>query len=95
MKEQKKEEVSRVGLLQEILRRMEHNYLAWQQKGVKGILEKWREYSLTLGKRVKVYCQKEHIEGEAVNIDIDGGLLIRKDSGVIKKVMAGDVVHCR
>jgi BirA family biotin operon repressor/biotin-[acetyl-CoA-carboxylase] ligase len=95
LKEIKKEEISRVGILQEILRSTEHNYLAWQHKGAKAILDNWREHSLTLGKRVKVYCQREHVEGEAVNIDADGGLLIRKDSGVVKKVMAGDVVHCR
>jgi BirA family biotin operon repressor/biotin-[acetyl-CoA-carboxylase] ligase len=95
LKEQKKDEVSRVGLLQEILRCTEINYLNWQHKGAKPILDKWREYSMTLGKRVKVYCQSEHIEGEAAGIDADGGLLIRKDSGVVKKVMAGDVVHCR
>ena len=40
-------------------------------------------------------CQKEHIEGQALDIDADGGLLIRDDSGLIQKVMAGDVVHCR
>ena len=89
------EEVSRVGLLQEILRRIEANYIHFDQKGPKAIIDKWREYSITLGKRVKVYSHREHIEGQAVNIDADGGLMVRKDSGLTVKVMAGDVVHCR
>ncbi len=38
---------------------------------------------------------KEHIEGQAVDIDIDGGLLLRNDSGVIERIVSGDVVHCR
>lgn len=95
LKEQKKESISRVNLLQEGLRKIEANYLLFQEKGPQPIIVKWREYSLTLGKRVKVYCHTEHIEGEAIDIDTDGGLLVRKDSGVTEKVFSGDVVHCR
>lgn len=89
------EEISRVALLQAILGRIEANYIYFAQKGPKLIIDKWREYSVTLGKRVKVYSHREHIEGHAANIDIDGGLMIRKDSGLMVKVMAGDVVHCK
>jgi len=95
LKEQKKEQNNRVTLLQEILRRIEKNYLLFQESGARPIIEKWREHSITLGRRVKVYCQNEHIEGEALDIDIDGGLLVRKDSGLTEKVLSGDVVHCR
>ena len=95
LREAKKEQINRVNLLQEILRKIEENYAILDKKGAHSIIEKWREHSITLGRRVKVYCQKEHIEGEAFDIDADGGLLVRKDSGVTQKVMAGDVVHCR
>lgn len=95
LKEQKKEEVSRVLLLQEILRRLEENYIVLEKKGAGQILEKWRQHNTTLGRRVKVYCQHKHSEGEALDIDIDGGLLVRNDNGITEKVMAGDVVHCR
>ncbi|MFH0935643.1 MAG: biotin--[acetyl-CoA-carboxylase] ligase [Candidatus Omnitrophota bacterium] len=95
LKEHKKEWISRVSLLGQILLEMEENYLVFQKRGAAPIVEKWREHSLTLGKRVKVHCQKDTIEGEAVEIDGDGGLLIRTDSGTMEKVMAGDVVHCR
>jgi BirA family biotin operon repressor/biotin-[acetyl-CoA-carboxylase] ligase len=95
LKEEKNESVNRISLLQEILRMIEDNYLKFQKKKANFIIEKWREHSLTLGKRVKVYCQNKHIEGEVFDIDNDGGLLIRKDSGLTQKVMAGDVVHCR
>jgi len=95
LKEQKKESVNRVELLQEILRKIEENYLLLREKGSKFIIEKWRDYNITLGRRVKVYLHKEHIEGQAVDIDMDGGLLLRDDSGLTQKVTAGDVVHCR
>ena len=95
LKEQKKEEINRLDLLQEILRRTESNYFIFQKKGSQPIIEKWRDWNVSLGRRVRVICQKEHIEGEALDIDIDGGLLIRNDSGLTQKVMTGDVVHCR
>ena len=95
LKEQKKESISRITLLQELLRRIEANYSLLENKDSSAILEKWRRYNITLGKRVKVYAQKAHIEGEALDIDTDGGLLVRLDSGLLQKVMAGDVLHCR
>lgn len=95
LKEHKGENTSRINLLQHLLCGIEENYLLLEKSGSLPIMEKWRRYNVTLGKRVKVYCQREHIEGEAVNVDTDGGLLVRKDSGIIEKVMAGDVVHCR
>ncbi|HTZ10902.1 MAG TPA: biotin--[acetyl-CoA-carboxylase] ligase [Candidatus Margulisiibacteriota bacterium] len=94
LKEHKKEHLSRVPLLQEILRKIEENYLSLE-KGEEQVLKGWREYSITLGRRIRVCCQKQEVEGEAVDIDTDGGLLVRKDSGLTAKVMAGDVVHCR
>ncbi|MFH1354690.1 MAG: biotin--[acetyl-CoA-carboxylase] ligase [Candidatus Omnitrophota bacterium] len=95
LKEKKGEMISRVRLLQEILRKIECNYLIFQQKGAGLFIEKWRKQSVTLGKRVKVQCHKKVIEGVAQDIDTDGGLLIRNDSGMIQKIMAGDVVHSR
>ncbi len=95
LKEQTKAAISRVSLLQGILLKTEDNYLTFQKKGAHPIIEKWRQHSVTLGRRVKVHCQRQCVEGEAVEVDTDGGLLVRKDSGTIEKVMAGDVTHCR
>lgn len=94
LKEYTKDAVSRVELLQEIARTLEEGYLVFQKEGGDSILERWRAYNSTLGKRVKVVSHKEHIEAEAVDIDSDGGLIIRKDSGVMQKITAGDIVHC-
>ncbi|MBI5874049.1 MAG: biotin--[acetyl-CoA-carboxylase] ligase [Candidatus Omnitrophica bacterium] len=93
LKDQKKEDVSRVGLLQELLHKIEANYLLFQSQGSAQVIDKWRHYSLTLGKRVRIAYQKTHLEGEAMDIDTDGGLLIRTDFGTVQKVMAGDVLH--
>ena len=95
LKEQKKENISRIDLLKELLRRLEANYLLLQEKGNVPLIEKWEQYSITLGKRVKVISQRKQIEGLAAGIDLDGGLLVRKDSGMTEKVTSGDVVHCQ
>ncbi|MCX5693719.1 MAG: biotin--[acetyl-CoA-carboxylase] ligase [Candidatus Omnitrophica bacterium] len=87
--------ISRVALLQEILRKIENNYFLLEDKGSQEIINKWRNFTLTLGTRVKVYYQNKHIEGQATDIDQDGSLLIRKDSGLIQKVSSGDVTACR
>lgn len=95
LREAKKENIDRISLLQEILRKIEANYFLLQEKSSRPIIEKWRQYNITLGKRVKVYSQAKHSEGQAVDIDTDGGLLLRNDQGVVEKIMAGDVMQCR
>ncbi len=95
LKQELKESVSRVDLVKEILRKLESKYCLFQREGFHPIAEEWRNLSTTLNKRVRVSCQKEHIEGEAIDIDMDGGLLIRKDSGFTEKVLAGDVTYCK
>ncbi|MFH1655708.1 MAG: biotin--[acetyl-CoA-carboxylase] ligase [Candidatus Omnitrophota bacterium] len=95
LKEEKKESVSRVELTKAILRNIDMLYSLFQKEGFSPIIEKWRDLSSTLGKRVKVSSQNKQIEGEALDIDKDGGLLIRKDSGFIEKIYAGDLTRLR
>jgi len=95
LKELLGERISRIELLKGLLRKLEANYLTFQSKGADFIIRKWREHNITLGRRVRIAYHRHHIEGEAVDIDTDGALLLRKDSGITQKVTAGDVVHCR
>lgn len=87
--------VSRIEVLQNILRAFDNNYILFKKKGGPPLIEKWREYNCTLGRRVKIIMPGEHLEAVAVDIDNDGALLVRADSGLIRKITAGDVVHCR
>ena len=95
LKEQRKQALERNELLREILRQIEKNYLVFGKQGAASILDKWREHSVTLGRRVRILYHRHHVEGLALDVDVDGGLLIRRDSGITEKVMAGDVMHCR
>jgi len=95
LKEEKKETVSRVELTREILKQIDSFYSLFQKEGFSPIVKKWKHLSSTLGKRVKVTSQNKQVEGEALDIDKDGSLLIRKDSGFIEKIYAGDLARLR
>jgi BirA family biotin operon repressor/biotin-[acetyl-CoA-carboxylase] ligase len=90
-------QLERLSLLQGILHCFEEEYVQFQKQGVKQIMDKWRHFSATLGRRVRLRTGglRSHIVGEAADIDRDGGLLIRLDSGLIERVMAGDIIHCK
>jgi len=81
--------------MQELLRQIEQYYMRFRKQDLMSILEAWRQCSATLGRRVRIDMRSSRIDGTAVDIDADGGLLVRRDSGIIEKVLAGDVVHCR
>ncbi|MDD4909279.1 MAG: biotin--[acetyl-CoA-carboxylase] ligase [Candidatus Omnitrophica bacterium] len=92
LRQERGESVCRVSLLRAILRRIEADYIHLLKYGASSIINEWRGLSLTLHSRVKVVCYNREVVGEAQDIDSDGGLLIRKDSGLVEKVFAGDVV---
>lgn len=86
---------SRVDVLKEILRSMDGWYLHVLDYGFDKVFKKWREFAVTLGKRVRISDSGGFIEGEPLDLADDGGLLIRKDSGIVIKKMSGDVVQVR
>ncbi|MFW6598683.1 biotin--[acetyl-CoA-carboxylase] ligase [Propionibacteriaceae bacterium Y2011] len=68
---------------------------AWQSGTADHLLaERYADRSSTLGRRVRADLGTERIEGEAVRIDADGGLVLQV-GGRERTVVAGDVVHLR
>jgi BirA family biotin operon repressor/biotin-[acetyl-CoA-carboxylase] ligase len=58
------------------------------------VLPAWREHALTLGKRVRVETPGGVVEGEAVDVEFPGTLLVKTDEGTVS-VSAGDCEHLR
>ena len=83
--------LDRVSLFKEILSELDDVYREFKRNGPKKILSEWRTFSYTWGKRIKVSTPNRVIEGVALDLDTDGALLIRLDSGVVEKTVAGDV----
>ncbi len=95
LKEEKGEYINRVELTRSLLRKIEENYFEFKRKGASYIIEKWKNFSITLGKRVTVISHKEKIEGKAYNVDIDGALLLKEDSGKVRRIVSGEIIRCR
>lgn len=84
--------VSKVGLAKSILENLEHYMGIFKKEGFKAIRGEWRDLSETIGCHVKVQCHEGKIEGQALDVDADGALVIRLDSGFHKRVLSGDVI---
>jgi BirA family biotin operon repressor/biotin-[acetyl-CoA-carboxylase] ligase len=59
-----------------------------------GTREAWAASSLTLGQRVTLTTQRGVLHGQAVGLDPSGALLLRRESGEIDVVTAGDMQAC-
>ena len=59
----------------------------------KTVRETYKKFSITLGKHVTVQLNKEELTGIALDIDMDGGLLIEREKGKVIKIITGDCIH--
>ncbi len=57
------------------------------------LLEEWKKLSATLSKNVKVVALGEEIVGQAIDIDVNGALVIKSKDGSLRSVVAGDCIH--
>ena len=85
-------EFTKVGLAKSILESLERHIALFKENGFSGIREEWRDYSATLGHHVRIHCHDEKIEGQALDVDKDGALVVRLDSGIQRRILSGDVV---
>jgi BirA family biotin operon repressor/biotin-[acetyl-CoA-carboxylase] ligase len=82
-------------VFQAVLRSLEKWYLKILNREFDQVMEEWKKRSSTLKKRVRLTDPAGTIEGEAVDLDQDGALLIRKDNGIVVQKTAGDVFVLR
>ncbi len=85
----------RVEVFQAVLRSLDKWYIKLLHCDFFDITEAWKERSSTINKRLRLTDPAGTIEGQAVDLDEDGALLIRKDNGVIVKKTAGDILLLR
>jgi BirA family transcriptional regulator, biotin operon repressor / biotin---[acetyl-CoA-carboxylase] ligase len=82
---------ARLGLPRdELLDRVRAELGAWTSASNSRILARWRELSVTLGRRVRVELPGHTFEGTAQDIAEDGALVVDG-----QRVGAGDVIHLR
>jgi BirA family biotin operon repressor/biotin-[acetyl-CoA-carboxylase] ligase len=82
---------SRVKLVQNFLCEFELFYEKFLTDGFTSIRDEWKGLNNTIGSPVKITDGITSIEGEALDIDNDGFLLVRKENGDISRIISGDV----
>jgi len=92
---EKKESLSRIELVKDIIEKLEGNYILMKDKGFGPIIKAWKDLSAMLGSRVRIVLPNKTFEGQAHDIDIDGALIVRRESGIMERVSSGDVVVVR
>lgn len=93
-------ELDRAELLVAFLSRFDGLYTAWQAHGgdalASGLAEGYRAACATLGTEVSVELGSRTLLGTAMDVDLDGRLLVRPaEGGAPVAVAAGDVTHVR
>jgi len=82
----------RVPLIRAILISLEQSYDQLLREGFGALQEEWRARSAILGHRVRLVAHSREVEGHAVDVDGEGALILRYDTGVQERFTAGDVV---
>ena len=90
-----KKTISRIEMAQGMIKALETEYSLLKKDGPERIITEWKGMSAMPGSRIKVILHDIVMEGVAHDIDPDGSLVLRLDSGILKKVWSGDVVMVR
>lgn len=89
------EELWRLELVKNIFRNLDEYYKVFNSGRIDDIIKEYKELSMFLGERVQVSYHDSKIEGYAIDVDREGALILRMDSGLNERVLAGDVVMLR
>ena len=87
--------VDRLELARALLTHLDRSYAQFLQEGIAPILEDWRRFAAFLGRRVRVALEGRTLDGQAVDVDASGALLVRTDTGLVESVSAGEVLVVR
>jgi BirA family transcriptional regulator, biotin operon repressor / biotin---[acetyl-CoA-carboxylase] ligase len=83
--------ISRKKVIAEIMKYFELHYFQCLKEGTKSAMTEWKRLSDTLGKLVQVKGLKNKTTGYVADIDLDGSLILRSSSGIITKVVSGEI----
>jgi BirA family biotin operon repressor/biotin-[acetyl-CoA-carboxylase] ligase len=92
LKEVSGKEVLRVRIVQIFLQEFERYYESLKRREFSSILKEWKLYSHTLGRKIRVDMGERIVTGEAVNINEEGALILKKEDGELIKIISGTVI---
>jgi BirA family transcriptional regulator, biotin operon repressor / biotin---[acetyl-CoA-carboxylase] ligase len=85
-------EISRIHLLQKILRQIESRYLKLNDNS---FFDEWRSLSATIGRQVQIEYTDSIKTGFALDIDENGALIVNLDTGDTQRIMNDDIVRVK
>lgn len=85
----------RLALARSLLVHLDRLYDEFLKGDTQEMLEAWRGFAGFLGKRIRVAAQNRVVDGQAVDVDSSGTLLVRTDTGIVEAVSAGEVLVVR
>ncbi|MBX9721214.1 MAG: biotin--[acetyl-CoA-carboxylase] ligase [Candidatus Obscuribacterales bacterium] len=78
-------------LLSEFCNSLENQYKHLLHSAPELVLEQWKKYSATLGKRIKAQVGNIELEGIAEDLSDSGALVLRLDNGQERLLHAGEI----
>ena len=64
----------------------------WNAGGFEPVRRAWLQNATGMGRRCSARVGQDMVSGVAEGLDVDGALLLRLDSGEVRRITAGDVV---
>jgi BirA family biotin operon repressor/biotin-[acetyl-CoA-carboxylase] ligase len=92
LKEVSGKEVLQVKMVQIFLQEFEKYYESLKRREFSSILKEWKLYSHTLGRKIRVDMGERIVEGEAVNINEEGALILKKENGELVEIISGTII---
>jgi len=93
LKVELKRSVSLQRIIRKLLKNLENEYFLAERTGFNSVLEKWKTFSTTLGRKVKIVTSEKGYSGKAIDIDREGALILRFKNGKKRKFFTGDCIH--
>lgn len=85
--------IERIKILEKFLFFFSDWFKEFEKGNFNLILKKYKQHSSTIGKALKLKTADVVIHGTANEIEEDGSLIVRLDSGILKKITAADIVE--
>jgi BirA family biotin operon repressor/biotin-[acetyl-CoA-carboxylase] ligase len=83
--------VDRGDLAAGLINEIEKVYDEYIEKGSLWVVDEWKKYNLTLGKRVRLISQNQSLIATSKDITPDGKLVVELDDGSCLEVLSGEI----
>jgi len=91
LSEEKGARISRLEFVRALFRSLDEYYGVLKKGKIEVILKEYKKLSSVLDRRVQIDYHNSLVSGVATDVDKDGALILRLDSGFYERVLAGDV----